>query len=149
MEHIKNKILLDVPHRNPYRFVDEIDEVDEDHIVGKCFLEKDAFFYKGHFPESTITPGFIITEIMAQIGILCLGLFLVKDYQEDVKFAFLSNANVKFKNLSYPNDTIIVKSKKIHFRFNTLKCHVDAFNQDGIILCSGILTGVIQRNIKE
>lgn len=137
-------ILKRVPHCKPFRFIDTIQEVSNKHIIGSCYLSEDSFFYKGHFPENPITPGYIITEVMAQVGILGLGIFLVKDRYDKVEHAFLTSTEVKFYNVSYPNDTIIVKSQKIFFRFNKLKCQISAFNQNGLLLCEGILSGLIK-----
>jgi len=137
-------ILHKIPHVKPYRFVDSIKEVSDNHIIGSCNLESDSFFYKGHFPANPITPGYIITEVMAQIGILGLGIYLVKNNLHEVTNAFLTSTNVKFHDVSYPNDTITVNSQKIYFRFNKLKCHIKAFNQNGKILCSGVFSGLIK-----
>ena len=37
------------------------------------------FFYKGHFKENPITPGVLLIETMAQIGVVCLGIYLLKN----------------------------------------------------------------------
>lgn len=139
------EILHQIPHIKPYRFVDNIIEINENQITGNCFLPKDSFFYKGHFPKAPITPGFIITEVMAQIGILCLGLFLTKNDTQEEREAFLTSAEIKFHNVSYPNDTITVVSKKVYFRLNKLKCQMEAINQKGDLLCSGYMAGMIKR----
>lgn len=144
MDEIIEDILIKVPHCNPFRFVDSIYEISENHIVGDCFLNEGSFFYKGHFPKNPITPGYIITEAMAQIGILCLGIFLVKNNYKDVNHAFLTSTDVKFYNVSFPNDTIVVKSHKVFYRFGKLKCKISAFNQNGILLCEGIFSGIIK-----
>lgn len=137
-------VLQQVPHVAPYRFVNEILKVDEQRITGNCHLPEDSFFYKGHFPSRPITPGFIVTEIMAQIGVLCLGLFLVRDRLESISHAYITSADVKFHNISYPNDTITVTAEKILFRFNLLKVNAEARNDRGDLICSGILTGMVQ-----
>ena len=136
-------ILSKIPHVDPYRFIDDILEVDECHIVGKFCLRPDSFFYRGHFPQNPLTPGFIISEIMAQIGILGLGLYLTRDYTTSIQYAVLTSADIKFYNVSYPNDTIQVRSRKIYFRFKKIKCEIEAFNQKGDLLCSGSMTGMI------
>lgn len=139
-------ILSIIPHRPPYRFVDSLQEIDLNHIKGKCFLSKESFFYQGHFPEAPITPGYIITEAMAQIGILAFGIHLVgKDYK-NVKNAFLASTDVKFYNVSYPNDVIHVHAEKIYFRFNKLKCNISAYNQNELLLCRGVFSGIIEFN---
>jgi len=49
-----------IPQQEPFRFVDEILEVDEDHIVAKYRFRPEADFYRGHFPGNPITPGVIL-----------------------------------------------------------------------------------------
>ena len=138
------EILNKIPHKHPYRFIDKIDKLNEDEIIGSCLLDEESFFYKGHFPESPITPGYIVTEIMAQIGILGLGIFIVGNNTSNVSGAFLTSTDVKFHNISYPGDTIMVFSKKEYFRFNKLKCKITAYNQNNDKICSGIFSGIIK-----
>jgi 3-hydroxyacyl-[acyl-carrier-protein] dehydratase len=53
--------LLDLlPQQRPFRFVDEIVEVDEQRIVGRYTFREDEWFYAGHFPGRPITPGVIL-----------------------------------------------------------------------------------------
>lgn len=139
-----NDIINTIPHKTPYRFVDEIIEVSESHIVGNFLLRPDFDFYAGHFPGSNLTPGFIVTEIMAQIGILGLGIYLNRDRIHEIKGAFLASCEIKFKHPSYAGDLLTVESTKIYFRFNKLKCAIKAFNQKGDLVCSGVFSGIIQ-----
>jgi 3-hydroxyacyl-[acyl-carrier-protein] dehydratase len=141
---IINQILCKVPHRVPFRFIDEIIKVDENHIIGTCFLDEKSFYYQGHFPEHPITPGFIVAEVMAQIGILGLGIYLTLDYDYAIKTALLTSSEIKFHNVSYPNDIIVVKSEKLFFRFNKLKCFISASNEKGDSICSGFMSGIIK-----
>src|ERR1700735_3358309 len=70
--------ILDLlPYKSSFRFVDEISLLNEDGVVGHYTLKEDAFFYEDHFPGNPITPGAILTEIMAQIGLVVLGIYLV------------------------------------------------------------------------
>ncbi len=63
-------IYLDgLPHRPPFRFVDEILEI-EPGISGrgtKTFEATEAFF-AGHFPGDPIVPGVILAEALAQLS---------------------------------------------------------------------------------
>src|SRR2546427_11633971 len=61
-------VLDAMPHRPPFRFIDEILELDEDHIVAAYRYSADADFYRGHFPGNPITPGVLLLEAMAQAG---------------------------------------------------------------------------------
>ena len=43
------EILTLLPQQEPFRFVDDILEVDEDHIVASYRFRPESEFYKGHF----------------------------------------------------------------------------------------------------
>lgn len=73
-----NDILEHLPYKSSFRFVDNILQLDEDGVTGEYTLREDAFFYEDHFIDNPITPGVIITEIMAQIGLVVLGIYLLK-----------------------------------------------------------------------
>src|SRR5437016_5573312 len=66
-------VLDAMPHRPPFRFIDEILELDEDHIVAAYRYSADADFYRGHFPGNPITPGVLLLEAMAQAGVVAHG----------------------------------------------------------------------------
>src|SRR5512137_2288214 len=70
------QILLNIPQQHPFRFIDEILELDEEHIVGAYRFREDEYFYPGHFPGQPITPGVILIETMAQTGVVAFGLYL-------------------------------------------------------------------------
>ena len=69
-----NDILDLLPYKSSFRFVDNISAIDENGVTGDYTLRKDAFFYEDHFVGNPVTPGVIITEIMAQIGVVALGI---------------------------------------------------------------------------
>ena len=70
------RILNSVPQQYPFRFIDEILELDDEHIVGSYRFREDEYFYQGHFPDQPITPGVILIETMAQMGVVAFGLYL-------------------------------------------------------------------------
>ena len=72
------KLIDQLPYSNPFLFVDVIREVSEDGVVGSYTFKKDEYFYRGHFKDYPITPGVILTECMAQIGVVCLGVYLAR-----------------------------------------------------------------------
>ena len=102
-----NKIKEILPHRNPFLFIDEIYELNENDILGLKHLKPDEYFFKGHFPDYPILPGVIIVEAMAQIGGI-LVLSKVPDPENYLTF-FAKIDKVKFKNKVFPGDTIIFK----------------------------------------
>lgn len=138
------EIIALLPYESPFLFVDEIDSISEKHIEGHYTFKEKEYFYKGHFKSNPITPGVILTECMAQIGLVCLGVFLMKDKAdlEKLQVAFTS-ASVDFLKEVTPNTKVTVKSELQYFRFNKLKCKINLYNSDDELVCSGVLSGMI------
>ena len=139
-------IITLLPYEEPFLFVDGLSTISEDGISGFYTLKEDEYFYKGHFKDHPITPVVILTEIMAQIGVVCLGIFLMKDHitkTEDVKIA-LTSSQVDFFLPVYPSEKVTVVSEKDVFRFNKLKCKVKMLNDKGEMICRGVISGMIK-----
>ncbi|MEZ0130793.1 3-hydroxyacyl-ACP dehydratase FabZ family protein [Flavobacterium sp. LBUM151] len=135
-------IIAQLPYSKPFLFVDELLHVDENSISGTYTFKEDLDFYQGHFKGNPVTPGVILTETMAQIGMVCLGIYLLKDLKKDTVVAFTS-ADVQFLKPVYPNEKVTVTSQKTFFRFGKLKCDVVMKNEAGIEVCKGVLAGMI------
>lgn len=140
------EIVNKLPYKRPFLFVDEIEKMDENGAVGSYTLRNDEFFYEGHFPGQPITPGVIVIEIMAQIGLVCLGIFLgeSKSKNSDNFVPLFSSANTEFLRPVLPGDKLVVESKKIYYRFGKLKCEIVSRNFiSGEIVCKGEFSGMI------
>ena len=149
-----NDILNYLPYKSSFLFVDNITELDENGVVGDYTLKKESFFYEDHFPGNPVTPGVIITEIMAQIGLVVLGihLMLTDDKQQGVvmdegSFPLLTSTNVEFFKMVLPEDKVIVSSKKQYFRFGKLKCLIQMHNTAGELIAKGTFAGVIKNAV--
>jgi len=138
-----NDIIAQLPYTKPFLFVDELLHVDENSISGTYTFKEDLDFYQGHFKGNPVTPGVILTETMAQIGMVSLGIYLLgNELKKDTVVAFTS-ADVQFLKPVYPNEKVTVTSQKIFFRFGKLKCDVVMKNEAGQEVCKGILAGMI------
>lgn len=142
---LKEKIMEAIPQKAPFRFIDDLYEINENFILGSYTYKTDEFFYKGHFPDNPITPGVILVETMAQIGVLALGIYITKQYENKLK-VFFTSSDVSYKRQVFPGEKVIVESEKIFFRANKLKCKVKMRNISNEIICSGILSGVFINN---
>ena len=142
------QIISFLPYTDPFLFVDEILSVDENSISGSfTFIEK-LDFYKGHFEGNPITPGVILTETMAQIGLVCFGIYLLNKEETsygDCKIA-LTSTEIDFFIPVLPGEKVIVKSDKQYFRFNKLKCKVQMFNAAEELVCRGVISGMMKRS---
>lgn len=136
-------IIAQLPYTPPFLFVDELLHADENGITGTYTFREDLDFYKGHFKDNPVTPGVILTETMAQIGMVCLGIFLLgNELKKDTVVAFTS-ADMQFLKPVYPNEKVTVTSTKLFFRFGKLKCEAIMKNEAGQEVCKGIIAGMI------
>ena len=139
----RSKIIARLPYSKPFLFVDEIINIDENGVEGNYTFDGDAYFYQGHFKDNPVTPGVILTEVMAQIGLVCLGIFLLdSELKFEVAIA-LTSTDIEFLRPVYPNERVTVISQKNYFRFGKLKCHVKMTNEQGAEVCSGTIAGMI------
>jgi len=150
-----------LPYKSSFRFVDEISFLDQDKVIGNYTPKEDAFFYKDHFPGNPVTPGAILTEIMAQIGLVVLGIYLITPVPEPAApagpaastadaagapiFPLLTSTEVSFLKMALPGQKITVISHKEYFRFDKLKCRVEAQDASGERLARGIFSGIIKK----
>ena len=136
-------LLASVPQQWPFRFIDEILEVSDEHIVGRYRFRSDEFFYAGHFPDNPITPGVILIETLAQTGVVALGLHLASriDGAKDLVTVF-TETNVEFSGLVRPGDQVTVQARKVYFRRMKLKVQAEMKLEDGTVVCSGELAGM-------
>lgn len=141
------EIISRLPYSLPFLFVDVINRVDAKGVEGTYTFPRDSFFYRGHFKENPVTPGVILTECMAQIGVVSLGIFLMdsqnkSDELRDCKIA-LSSTEMDFYLPVLPGEEVKVVSEKEYFRFNKLKCKVYMYNNQEQLVCRGKIAGMI------
>lgn len=146
---IIREVLALVPQQEPFRFIDEIISLDEEHILGAYRFREDEFFYRGHFPGRPITPGVILVETMAQIGVVAFGMYLlacqqkVRPGQMISPLSLFSLAdNVEFRGVVVPGERVIVKGRKIYFRKGAIKVDLTMERENGEVVCMGKLAGM-------
>lgn len=140
LEQVKQAL----PYRPPFLFVDELLSLTETGASGSYTYRKGEYFYAGHFPDRPVTPGVILTETMAQIGLVSLGLYLTEGYllAEVPPFAF-SDSTVEYLKPVFPGEKVVVHSEKVYFRLGKLRCRVEMLNEQQERVCRGTLSGMI------
>jgi 3-hydroxyacyl-[acyl-carrier-protein] dehydratase len=140
------EVLELLPQQEPFRFVDEILEVDEDHIVAQYCFRPDAGFYRGHFPGDPITPGVILLESLAQVGVVALGIYIyaLQYGREGVRrrIALFTDANIDFAGIVKPGDRVTISAQKMFFRRGKLRSEASMTLDDGTVVCAGTISGL-------
>ena len=138
-----NELISKLPYDKPFLFVDGLTHVDDDSIEGHHTYDADAGFYRGHFKGNPVTPGVILTETMAQIGVACLGIHLLGESLNETTKIAMSSVEIEFVKPVFPGEKVTVIGKKIYFRFGKLKCTVSMRNAAGEEVCHGTIAGII------
>lgn len=135
-----------LPYQKPFLFVDKILKINENGVTGTFRFDASLDFYNGHFKDNPVTPGVILTEVMAQTGLVCLGIYLLNDqFNKDLLIA-LTSTDIEFLKPVYSGEIVTILSEKIYFRFGKLKCKVQMKNIDGDNVCTGTIAGMITTN---
>ncbi len=139
-------VLALLPQQEPFRFVDEILEVDDDHIVSRYTFRPEADFYRGHFPGNPITPGVLLIEAMAQTGVVALGIYIVAKERgpQDVRrvLTVFTDVSAEFSGVVRPGDTVTIHARKVFFRRMKLRSEVEMRLADGTLVATATLAGM-------
>ena len=135
-----------LPQQEPFRFVDEILEIGDDHIVARYTFRPEADFYRGHFPGNPITPGVLLIEAMAQTGVVALGIYLVARERgvEEVRrvLTVFTDVTAEFTGVVRPGDTVTIRARKVFFRRMKLRAEVEMRKGDGSLVATATVAGM-------
>ncbi|WP_367866352.1 3-hydroxyacyl-ACP dehydratase FabZ family protein [Pedobacter sp. WC2423] len=144
------EILAKLPYSKPFLFVDELLQIDENGSAGTYTFDKDLDFYKGHFKDAPVTPGVILTETMAQIGLVCLGIYLSGNANTELKaHVMLTSTAMDFMKPVFPGEKVTVTAEKVYFRFKKLNCNVVMKNEAGETVCKGNISGMVTTKMND
>lgn len=141
-----------LPYSEPFLFVDNLHAINENGVEGAYTFKPTSSFYQGHFKDVPVTPGVILTECCAQIGLVCLGIYLMDNLSSDSEHQpqiALSGSEMEFFLPVFPGETVKVVSEKQYFRFNKLKCLVRLYRGDGALACKGVIAGMLKLRSHE
>jgi len=140
------RVLELLPQQEPFRFVDEITALDEDSISARYRFRPDADFYRGHFPGNPVTPGVILLESVAQVGVVALGIYLLAleggEAEVGKRIALFSDAEVDFTGLVRPGDEVRIDARRVFYRRGKLRSEAEMRLEDGTVVCSATISGM-------
>jgi 3-hydroxyacyl-[acyl-carrier-protein] dehydratase len=146
-QHLTGPEILELlPQQRPFRYVDEILEVDEQRIAGRYTFRDDEWFYAGHFPGRPVTPGVILLESMCQVGVVALGIYLFTlehsvDEARNWTTLFV-DAESEFLRSVLPGECVTVRGERIFWRRKKLRARIEMFGADGALVAQATASGL-------
>ena len=142
MKILKDDIKKYLPHREPFLFIDEVIDIDQNNKIHvRKYISPDEYFLDGHFPNNPIFPGVIIIEALGQASGILGFVKMNKTPDEGSMYYFVGADKLRFKNPVIPGDKLTLESTKISekagiWKFDC-KAHVgDKFICSAIVLCA-------------
>ncbi len=124
-----------MPYTAPFFFVDDILEIDDKKVKATYFFSDKLDFYKGHFKDKPITPGAIQLEAMGQVGCVLHGIYLLKLYENNIKFEpVLGLMEGNFFQPIYPNTPVIIESELHYLRNRYISSIISIFNEEKTLM---------------
>jgi 3-hydroxyacyl-[acyl-carrier-protein] dehydratase len=134
-----------MPQKYPFRYVDAIREIDESHVVAQYTFKDDEWFYKGHFPDGAVTPGVILLEAMAQVGLVLQGLYLLGlhlTFEEIKRYrAVFTEAQAEWLEPVRPGETVVITSQLKAWRQQRIRAVVRMVDSQERIVAVAQLAG--------
>jgi 3-hydroxyacyl-[acyl-carrier-protein] dehydratase len=138
-------VLAMMPCGLRFLFLDEVLEVDRTHISARYRFRKDEFFYQGHFPERSVTPGTVLLEAMCQCGITAHSYYLL-GIELGIKRAsqyrvLFTNSEAEWFELVAPGSQVTMHSELLAWRLKRIRARVKMFSETNILIAQSILAG--------
>ncbi len=122
-----------IPHRDPFLFIDSVNELTPDAIRATTTLRPDhplwKLVYSGHYPGNPITPGVLLVEVMLQAAAV-LAAERLRGESDGGAPVVTRLRDVKFKNIVPPG-------AELDIRVNLTERLANAFYMKGSIAAGG------------
>jgi 3-hydroxyacyl-[acyl-carrier-protein] dehydratase len=105
----KAEIKKIIPYQEPFLFVDEVGEINNNTISGFYQTSADDYYFKGHFVDFKIMPGVLVVEALAQLSTILLRK--KTDNHENYHFLAYDVKSCQFLKPIFPGEKISLKDE--------------------------------------
>ncbi len=100
----REQIMEIIPHRPPFLLIDEITEMElGKSITAIKYVEKEEYYFEGHFPDEKVMPGVLIVEALAQAG--AVAILSMEEHKGKTPY-FGGIKDARFKQKVVPGDVL-------------------------------------------
>ena len=139
MKISKDDIKKYLPHREPFLFIDEVMDIDQNNQIHvRKYISPDEYFLDGHFPNNPIFPGVIIIEALGQASGILGFVKMNKTPDEGSIYVLAGVDKVRFRKRVRPGDTLDIYSRVLGEKRGIWKFDCRA-ELDKELVCSAII----------
>lgn len=103
----KEEIKRIIPQREPFLMIDEVETFEPGKSAVACkYVNKEEWYFKGHFPRNPVMPGVLIAESLAQTGAVAI-LSVHDNKGKNALFGGIDK--MKFKKMVVPGNVLKLK----------------------------------------
>jgi 3-hydroxyacyl-[acyl-carrier-protein] dehydratase len=140
-----SEVLRMMPRGLRFLFLDEILEVDRTHISAQYRFRENEYFYEGHFPDRSVTPGSVLLEAMCQCGVTAHSYYLMglemgieKSSRHRVLF---TKCEAEWFELVAPGSLVTMHSELLGWKRKHIRARVEMFSETKTLIAQSVLAG--------
>lgn len=140
-----------LPHRDPFLFIDavenvtipgkviekgqifDIKEIAEAEVVAHYKTKKDHAIFSGHFPDYPIFPGVVQVEMMAQATSFIVYLMVKDPFSMKMDVALLGINEARFRKPIFPDMDLKIVTKLLKIRGPMITSECKVYHNDQLM----------------